>query len=42
MITPHIGGSSPQFAPRALRTAAAELRRYMNGEPLQNLVQAAI
>jgi phosphoglycerate dehydrogenase-like enzyme len=42
MITPHVGGSSPQFTPRALRTAAAELRRYINGEPLQNVVQAAI
>ncbi|HEV2215195.1 MAG TPA: 2-hydroxyacid dehydrogenase, partial [Terracidiphilus sp.] len=42
MITPHIGGSSPQFAPRALRTAANELRRYINGEPLHNVVQAAI
>src|ERR1035437_7447323 len=41
MITPHIGGSSVQFAPRALRTAAHELRRYMNGEPLHNVVQAA-
>ena len=27
-ITPHIGGSSPQFAPRAIKTAADELRRY--------------
>jgi len=42
MITPHVGGSSPQFTPRALRTAAAELRRYINGEALQNIVQAAI
>jgi len=42
MITPHIGGSSAQFTPRALRIAAAELRRYMNGEPLHNVVQAAI
>ena len=41
MITPHIGGSSVQFAPRALRAAANELRRYMNGEPLHNVVQAA-
>ena len=41
LITPHIGGSSVQFAPRALRTAADELRRYMNGEPLHNVVQAA-
>ncbi len=41
-LTPHIGASSPNFAPNALRTAADELRRYMNGEPLHNVVQAAI
>lgn len=40
-ITPHIGGSSPQFDARSLQVAAGELRRYMNGEPLKNLVQAA-
>ena len=40
LITPHIGGSSPQFAPNALRVAAGELRRYMRGEPLHNVVQA--
>jgi phosphoglycerate dehydrogenase-like enzyme len=42
LITPHIGASSPNFAPNALRVAAAELRRYMNGEPLHNVVQAAV
>jgi phosphoglycerate dehydrogenase-like enzyme len=42
LLTPHIGGSSPQFAPRALRTAADELRRYIAGEPLQNVVHAAV
>ncbi len=42
LITPHIGASSPQFAPNALRAAAEELRRYMSGEPLRNVVQAAI
>jgi phosphoglycerate dehydrogenase-like enzyme len=42
LITPHIAGSSPQFAPRALHTAADELRRYMKGEPLKNVVQTAI
>jgi phosphoglycerate dehydrogenase-like enzyme len=42
LITPHIGGSSPQFAVRSLATAAAELRRYMAGEPLENVVQAAV
>lgn len=42
LLTPHVAGSSPQFAPRALRVAANELRRYMNGEPLHNVVQAAV
>ncbi len=42
LITPHIGASSPRFTPRALHTAAGELRRYMNGEPLRNVVKAAI
>lgn len=42
LLTPHIGGSTPQFSPRALATAAAELRRYTRGEPLRNVVQAAV
>lgn len=42
LITPHVGGSSPEFARRALEVAAGELRRYMAGEPLRNVVQAAI
>lgn len=41
LLTPHVAASSPQFSPRALRVVADELRRYMNGEPLQNVVQAA-
>jgi len=41
LITPHVGASTPQFSPRALRTAADELRRFMKGEPLRNVVQAA-
>jgi phosphoglycerate dehydrogenase-like enzyme len=40
-ITPHVGGSSPQFAPRAVNVALEELRRYMAGEPLRNAVQVA-
>ena len=40
LLTPHIGGSSPQFAPRSLAVAAGELRRYIHGEPLENVVQA--
>ncbi|MGD0912546.1 MAG: NAD(P)-dependent oxidoreductase [Terracidiphilus sp.] len=42
LITPHVAASSPQFAPNALRTAADELRRYINGEPLRNVAQQAI
>ena len=42
LLTPHVGGSSPQFAPRALRTAVGELRRYIAGEPLKNVVQGAV
>lgn len=42
LLTPHVGGSSPQFGPRAMRIAADELRRYIAGEPLRNVVQAAI
>jgi len=39
LITPHVGASTPQFSPRAMHVAAQELRRYMNGEPLHNVVQ---
>ncbi|HEY1986453.1 MAG TPA: NAD(P)-dependent oxidoreductase [Terracidiphilus sp.] len=41
-ITPHVGGSTPQFTPRALKIAAEELQRYINNEPLKNVVQAAV
>ena len=41
LITPHIGGSSPEFDARSLKVAADELRRYIKGEPLHNVVQAA-
>jgi len=42
LITPHVGGSSPQFAVRSLKIAEEELRRYIAGEPLRNVVQVAI
>jgi phosphoglycerate dehydrogenase-like enzyme len=42
LLTPHVAGSSPQFAPRAVHTAADELRRYLAGEPMHNVVQAAV
>jgi phosphoglycerate dehydrogenase-like enzyme len=42
LLTPHVAGGGPQFTPRALCTAAAELRRYMDGEPLLNVAQVAL
>jgi phosphoglycerate dehydrogenase-like enzyme len=42
LMTPHVAASTPQFTPRALQMAADELKRYMAGEPLRNVVQAAI
>jgi len=42
LMTPHVAASSPQFAHNALRIVAEELRRYINGEPLRNVVQQAI
>jgi phosphoglycerate dehydrogenase-like enzyme len=42
LITPHVAGSTPEFAPRALQVAADELRRYMKDEPLHNAVQLAV
>jgi phosphoglycerate dehydrogenase-like enzyme len=42
LLTPHVAGSSPQFSPRAVRVAAGELRRFIDGEPLHNVVQTAI
>ena len=42
LITPHVAGSTPEFGPRALAGAAEEIRRYMKGEPLQNLVRPAL
>jgi phosphoglycerate dehydrogenase-like enzyme len=41
LITPHIGGSTPQFIHRAFRFAAQQLRRYIAGQPLENIVTGA-
>jgi phosphoglycerate dehydrogenase-like enzyme len=37
LITPHIGGNSSAFEPRAQRLVGAQLRRWRDGEPLDNL-----
>ncbi|MBS1801139.1 MAG: 2-hydroxyacid dehydrogenase [Acidobacteria bacterium] len=38
MITPHVGGSTPEFIHRAFRFAAAQVRRFIAAEPLENIV----
>jgi phosphoglycerate dehydrogenase-like enzyme len=38
LLTPHVGGSVRGLLPRAYRLAGDQLRRYVAGEPLVNLV----
>lgn len=38
LITPHVGGASTAFLPRALRLIREQLARYAAGEPLANVV----
>ncbi|WP_260703557.1 2-hydroxyacid dehydrogenase [Edaphobacter flagellatus] len=38
LITPHVAGSTPEFIHRAFRFGAAQVRRYIAGQPLENLV----
>lgn len=38
LLTPHVAGSTPQFMVRAMQLAAAQIGRYLRGEPLENVV----
>jgi phosphoglycerate dehydrogenase-like enzyme len=38
LISPHVGGNSSAFLPRALRMIRTQLLRYQAGEPLENIV----
>lgn len=38
LITPHVGGSTPEFIRRAFRFGAEQVQRYIAGEPLENVV----
>ncbi|MFC9619046.1 2-hydroxyacid dehydrogenase [Streptomyces sp. NPDC056930] len=38
LITPHVGGSTSAFQPRAQRLVAGQLSRFAAGEPVQNVV----
>lgn len=40
LITPHVGGDTTAFLPRAFALVAAQLRRYVAGQPLVNVVHA--
>jgi phosphoglycerate dehydrogenase-like enzyme len=41
LITPHVGGSTPEFIYRAFKFAAGQVRRFAAGEPLENVVTEA-
>jgi phosphoglycerate dehydrogenase-like enzyme len=41
LITPHVGGSTPEFIHRAFRFGAEQVRRFIAGEELENLVTDA-
>ncbi|MGW4229169.1 2-hydroxyacid dehydrogenase [Streptomyces sp. NPDC004980] len=38
LVTPHVGGSTSAFLPRAKRLIAAQLTRFAAGQPVDNLV----
>jgi phosphoglycerate dehydrogenase-like enzyme len=42
ILTPHISGMTTQYDERAVNLFAANLRRYLVGEPLLNLVEREI
>jgi phosphoglycerate dehydrogenase-like enzyme len=41
MITPHISGGTPRYMDRAIELFCDNLRRYLAGEPLRNVVDPA-
>jgi phosphoglycerate dehydrogenase-like enzyme len=41
LISPHVGGASSAFFPRADRLMAAQLARFTAGQPLENVVKRA-
>lgn len=38
LLTPHISGGTPRYMDRAIDLFCENLRRYLNGEPLRNVV----
>jgi phosphoglycerate dehydrogenase-like enzyme len=41
LITPHVGGSTPEFIHRAFHFGAEQARRFIAGQPLENVVTEA-
>jgi len=41
LVSPHVGGDTTAFLPRARRLVEAQLRRYVAGEPLANVITDA-
>lgn len=41
LITPHVGGSTPEFIHRAFRFGAEQVRRFIAGKTLENVVTNA-
>jgi phosphoglycerate dehydrogenase-like enzyme len=39
MLTPHLAGDSPQAEERVYRLIGEQIRRYVNGEPLVNVIR---
>jgi phosphoglycerate dehydrogenase-like enzyme len=41
LISPHVGGDTSAFLPRARRLVEAQVRRYAAGEPLANVITSS-
>ena len=41
LVSPHVGGDTTAFLPRARRLVAAQLRRWAAGEPLANVITSS-
>ena len=40
LVSPHVGGNTSAFLPRALQLVVDQLRRYVAGQPLRNVISA--
>ena len=40
LVSPHVGGDTTAFLPRAMRLVEQQLARYAGGRPLENVITA--